>query len=158
MGNARDETKEIELVSKAERRAENLQLLEDALDITTTTVHEHYIKMPSELSYFNELYAKTVRRFLQMKVKYEQARAASYLNIRQEHEEAGQKITEAKLSNLVETDEEVMQLRLSLAEAEASKQEAKGRCEALHAKKEMLISLGAHLRAEMSDPTLTLRN
>ncbi len=146
------------MTSKKERRAENLQLLEEALDITTTTVHEHYTRMPSELSYFNELYAKAVRRFLQSKVRYEQARAAAYLNIRQEHEEAGQKITEAKLSNLVEIDEEVMQLRLILAEAESGKQEARGRCEALHAKKEMLISLGAHLRAEMSDPTLTMNN
>ena len=41
-----------------------------------------------------------------------------------------------------------------LVEAESEKQKLRGKVEVVSAKKEMLISLGAHIRVEMSDPMI----
>lgn len=131
---------------------DDIEFLERVVSIDVTQITEHFISVPAELAYFNERYAETVRGQLEAKSACDNARATAYCTIKTEYEEEGKKITEAALSAQIELDPAYTEAKIAFVDAETKKQQARGRVEAVHAKKDMLISLGAHLRAELSDP------
>jgi len=139
---------------KREEEDDDIGYLERVVSIDVTQVTEHFISVPAELAYFNERYAENLRKQLVAKSRCDNARATVYYTIKHEHDEEGKRITEAALAAQIELDPEYMNAKAELVEAETNKQQAKGRVETVHAKKDMLISLGAHLRAELSDPMI----
>ena len=131
---------------------EDIDYLEQVVNIDAIQLDDHFRKVPAELAYFNERYADAVHQYLRAKATYEATRADVYRQIRIEAEASGGKMTEALLSARVEGDERYQTAKIKHIDAESKKQRFRGRVEAVHAKKDMLISLGAHIRAEMSDP------
>ena len=79
-------------------------------------------------------------------------------------EEIGEKVTESKVEKLiyqhtshVEALEELATLRLELAKAVADAVTLRAAKDAMEQRKDMLISLGAHLRDEGSNTELSIK-
>lgn len=118
----------------------------DSLDITPEAIEEEYVRCVPHLARQNELYAEAVRRFLHAERAVKKLAAHLYLQFR---EEATKRISEHTLKAMVETDESYQDAKIEAIEAEAAKVKLYGRVEAMRAKKEAIISIGAQLRAEM---------
>lgn len=125
-----------------------------AVSVDPLLLEEEFARIPADLAYWNEKYANAYRVFLRAKATYDQVEAARALVIREEQSML-KKITEGTIRAYVETDDEVVRARLQVIDAEVEKVRLWGVLDALRAKKEALISIGAHMRAEMSgNPSL----
>jgi hypothetical protein len=121
----------------------------EAVAIDPLLLEEEFSGIGSRLAYWNEQYAESFRQFLRAKANYDRTEATRYLAIREELDNGGKKPTEATVKANVEVDDEVVTARLRLVDCEAEKVRLWGVLDALRAKKDALISLGAHIRAEM---------
>lgn len=120
-----------------------------AVSINPLALTDEFTKIPSYLARYNELYADALRAHLLAKVKVDRAFAACYISERAAAEEAGDKITEALIKTRVENNETYHAAQDHSVVCESEKARLWGVLDALRAKRDALISLGAHLRAEM---------
>ena len=130
------------------------EFLEDVIDINPLNIDEHFRKVPAELAYYNQQYADAFEKYLRAKMLCERSHAESYKRISQEAENEGRRVTVSSLEAAVLMDMSYQMAKEDLVEAESEKQKLRGKVEVVSAKKEMLISLGAHIRVEMSDPMI----
>jgi hypothetical protein len=122
----------------------------DPLDIQT-----EFIRIPGDLAYWNDRYAEALREHLTSKTDLEVLKAQLQPLVRQALLDAGGKVTEAQVAAAIETHDEVIEAKHRCITAEVEKNRLFGSLDAIRSKKEMLVSLGAHLRAEMGgDPAL----
>jgi hypothetical protein len=126
---------------------------------TPEMLQEEFVRIPADLAYWNCRYAEALRRFLQTKRFVAQNEAEARIVAREALAALGGRVTESMVDAEVEKDEHVIKTREDLLEAEVSKVHVYGIVDAIRAKKDMLVSLGAQYRAEMAgDPTLRERN
>ncbi len=129
--------------------------LRECVQIEPLAIQEEFIRIPADLAYWNARYAKALRRHLMAKVNIDTCRARLVPAVRNAIIEAGGKATEATVEAAVESNEALIEARQEGVEAEVEKNELYGALDAIRSKKEMLISLGAHMRAELDgDPAL----
>jgi hypothetical protein len=121
-----------------------------AVAIDPLALTDEFTKIPSHLARYNELYADALRLHLSAKVKVDRAYAASYIRCRAEAEETGAKTTEGMIKSMVDNDPTYHAAQDHSVVCEAEKARLWGVLDALRAKRDALISLGAHLRAEMA--------
>jgi hypothetical protein len=122
----------------------------DPLDIQS-----EFIRIPGDLAYWNDQYATALRAALMAKVDLEILKSQLDPLVRQALLDAGGKATEPMVGAAIETNDEVIEAKYHMVEAEVEKSRMYGTLDAIRSKKEVLISLGAHLRAEMAnDPML----
>lgn len=122
------------------------------VNIDPTNLDDEFMRLPGDLAYWNERFAVATRQYLYAKKEYEEERATQYLLIK---ESATTKLTVSDLDALVTTHPRVVAVRGQLVEAEADKNAIRCRVDAICAKRDMLQSYGAKIRAElMSDPAL----
>jgi hypothetical protein len=127
--------------------------LEDCVRIDDMVLDEEFIRVPSDLAFWSARHAEAVRTHLIAKLEAEKARAKAHLKLKAEAEIAGKKMTVADLDAHIYHDPDYLDAAVALIEAESEKKRLQGCVEAVHAKKEMVQSLGAKLRAEMErDP------
>lgn len=127
----------------------------EATSIDPLLLEEEFAGIASKLAYFNEQYADAYRNMLLAKARYERTEAQRSLEIRESLDDGGKKPTEATIRAHVDTDDKVIAARLHLVECESDKVRLGGVLDALRAKKDALISIGAHIRAEMGgNPSL----
>lgn len=118
-------------------------------------LEEEYVRLPADLAYWNARFADCLRTYLRTKLDFEQTEARLRLETRERLLADAKKPTESQVDATVLGLPEMVQARLLLVEAEVAKVRAAGVCEAVRAKKDMLVSLGAHVRAEMNgDPMI----
>ena len=124
--------------------------------IDTTNLEAEFTQLPALLAYHNERYADAFRVYLMARETRKQAEA----NAAQGARIANPKATVGAIEAEVDLSEDVHNARLQEIAAEADKARLFGRVDALRARKECLISLGAHIRAtELSgDPVIRQRN
>ncbi len=122
----------------------------DPLDLSN-----EFVQLSGQLAYWNDRYADALREFLISKVDLEVLKGQLQPLVRQALLDAGGKTTEAQVTSAIETHDEVIDAKNRLVHAEVEKNRLYGALDAIRSKKEMLISLGAHMRAEMGgDPML----
>lgn len=121
----------------------------EAVSVDPLALDDEFAKIPSLLARFNEQYADAYRKHLLSKHRVDRAFAACYLKHRGEAEERGEKITEGLLKARVDDDEAFHAAQDVAVAAEVEKLRLWGVLDALRAKRDALISLGAHMRAEM---------
>lgn len=129
--------------------------LRESVGIDASNIDGEFRRIPGDLAYWNTLYAHALRDMLKGKMHLDvtRARLDSEMRIRLLNE--GAKVTESNVAAMVEQDQEFMEVRLAYIDAEVRKNEMFGAVDAVRAKKDMLISLGAQLRAEMgNDPSI----
>tara|TARA_Y100000590_G_scaffold378517_1_gene445502 strand:- start:20 stop:469 length:450 start_codon:yes stop_codon:yes gene_type:complete len=130
------------------------EFLEEVIDINPLNIDEHFRKVPAELAYYNQQYADSFDKYLRAKMLCERAHAEAYKRISQDAESEGRRVTVSALEAAVLMDMSFQMAKEDLVEAESEKQRLRGKVEVVSAKKEMLISLGAHIRVEMNDPMI----
>jgi hypothetical protein len=129
----------------------------NAAIIDDLALDEEFRRTPSDLAYWNERYSQALKTYLLAKQRKETTWARLWLEIR-EGESAGDpkhRVTVDDLKAMVQVRDEYQEVELETIEAEAAKESIKRFCDAISAKKDMLQSLGAKLRAEMDgDPAI----
>lgn len=114
-----------------------------------------YIKLPAHLAHWNARLADATENELTADLAFDRTESHLYLELREQLVAEGQKATEAMVTHRVQTDQRWVDAKMRLIEAEVELVRVKGVVTAIHAKREMLVSLGAHVRKEMEhDPTL----
>ena len=138
-----------------EHSQDDLDYLNKCLSIDALQLAEEFTEVSSQLSYWNEQYAEALRTQLVAKIHRERTHALVYL---QKRESMG-KVTEATLSAAIEIDPRYVVAVDTEAQATADCMKMRGRAEAVKTKRDMLVSLGAHMRAEMGgDPSIRRRD
>lgn len=143
----------------AELDGDDADFLRECVTILPEDIQTQFEEIPGQLAYWNAQYGKALRAHLNAAVDVKVTRARVYTQlIEQAIAQGGKKPTEEHLKALVETNEDLIEQQYVAAEAEARKNDLYGKLDAIRSKKEMLISLGAHLRAEMGgDPLIRER-
>lgn len=127
-------------------------LVRDAVTIEPMALQEEFISVPAHLAYWNSQYAAAFEAHVMEKLKREQVYRALYgaYHAQLVSERGGKAPTISDVDSRVEPDARMIEARRSEALAESEKVRLQGICEAVRAKRDMVISLGAHIRAEMS--------
>jgi glycine/D-amino acid oxidase-like deaminating enzyme len=126
-----------------------------AATIDDLAIDEEFVRLPGDLAYWNARHADALRAYLLAKLELESVEARVQIASREELFGEMSRPTEAAIHARVVVDALYVAARRALLETEVEKVRLVGICEAVRAKKECLISLGANLRAEMQgDPSL----
>lgn len=125
----------------------------EAVSIDPASLQEEFVAFPGTLSRWGALYADAISAAAYTEEDLTDTEAEVYLELR-----LGAKHTEAELKALVRTDRRVRLKRSIAMAAEAKKIRFREKIiSALHFKKDMIISLGAHQRAELGGDPLVRR-
>lgn len=131
------------------------KFLKDSVDVEPTLLQEEFVRLPADMAYWNERYSKAMKEHLMGKLNVDRLYAMLQIEMRETLLAEGQKTTEALVSARIEVHPKYQEARLALVSAEAEAARLKGVLEAVRAKREMIVSLGAHLRVELQhDPII----
>lgn len=129
--------------------------LADSVQIYPEAIQEEYVRLPSDLAYWGQRYTDALRVFLGAKLDMDRTEARVKILCRAELNAKEGKVTESMVSAAVDQHPDMEKARLALIEAEVEKARLGNVLDAIRAKKDMLVSLGAHVRSEMEhDPLL----
>lgn len=131
------------------------EYLRSSVEVDGSNIREEYMRVSADVAFWSNQFAHAHRRMLLAKILLERASAGAYLVERETAEDMGKKVTEAMIDARVRSDPDVQRAEAELVEAEFERERLKGVTEAIRAKRDMLVSLGATMRAEMQgDPSL----
>lgn len=131
--------------------------LKDSTLIEPMALEEEFVRLPSDLSFWNQRYADVYRYWLERKMVLAQvvAEVSQEQRERLEMEAGGKRVLVGEVENALMLSKEYQQAKIKEIEAEAEKVRLWGVLDAIRSKRDMLISLGAHMRAEMqNDPMI----
>jgi hypothetical protein len=146
--------------------------LYDSVNVEPEALDEEFIRIAADLAYWNERYARAHKAHLLAKLDAERAEAVLLLEVREtaltewraaklasagakdKGESAGREPAGEIVRARMVSDPRYHEVRLAELEAEVERTRLRGVVSALEAKKDMLQSIGAKLRSEMSDPLL----
>lgn len=127
----------------------------DSIAITPEAISEEFARVAVDLAYWNAVYAEKMREHREAELTQKRTKAMLYIKHRTILTETNGKTTEAQVDAAVLLDEDMVVADTNLITAEVEMTKARGTLDAVRAKREMVVSLGAHLRAEMAgDPVL----
>jgi hypothetical protein len=133
------------------------QYMYDSVSITPEALSEEFARVALDLAYWNAQYADRLREHRLAEMSQKRTKAMLYIKHRvllQEADPKG-KTTEAQVDAAVLMDEDMVICDTNAITTEVEKEKARGVLDAVRAKREMVVSLGAHIRAEMAgDPIL----
>jgi len=134
-------------------RAEYLRESVEMDDVTQ--LDDAMRRLSGDLSYWNNQYAQSHKKFNRLKVETDKLHGRMYMMHRASLMNEHGKATEPMIKAAVDMDEDYHDIKIELVDAEAEKIRLKGVCESVVAKKDMLQSIGAKLRIEMGhDPSI----
>lgn len=117
-----------------------------------------FARLPGDLAYWNERYARSLMSFHEADLAFDHTKAQLFVEHKLQLQEKAGSTDPRKGANLdsikaaVEQDERYMDAKRRMVIADVERVRMRGVCDAVTAKKDMLQSLGAKLRSEMSDP------
>lgn len=138
-------------------RTEELEAyLHKCVSIDPLQLQQEFAEVAAELAYWNAQYADALGRQLLAKIDREKLAGQLFFDKRQElHDKDDGRVTEAAIKAAIEIDSQYNVARSEEADAQAEAVRLKGVAEAVRTKRDMLVSLGAHVRAEMEgDPSI----
>jgi hypothetical protein len=121
-----------------------------AVDIDLDDMTSEYAAMGHNLAVWGQTHATANEAFARAKFAREQVWARKRMEIRETQEAAGKKLTEGSLDALIVVDPDYEEVKFAEIEAEAEVGRLRAAVDALRAKKDMLVSIGATQRAEMA--------
>lgn len=129
------------------------QFLYDSIRIEPVALQEEYVRMPADLAYWNARFASAYERFATTKVQLSRLEALKRIEHRERLLADTPKVTESMVEAAVAGDPSVQEIQDDLIAAEVDKVRMNGVVDAVRTKRDMLVSVGAHVRAEMQhDP------
>lgn len=135
------------------------EYLRECVRIDDFDIQAEYIRLPADLAYWNSRYADAYRDWNSSKLELDMLCSTLSLAIRDEliNQAKGGRVTLAEVEQVLHTTPQYRDAKQKEILAEADKARLYGVVDAIRAKKEMLISLGAHIRLEMGNDPL-IRN
>ena len=124
--------------------------VKDSTEINPVALQTEFVQLSGHLAYWTQQYAEAQTQAATAKAALEQLEAKISLDHRTDREIKGMKATEALLSELVHTDDRWIKAKRAHILADGNRLKVSGIVDAIHAKKDMLVTLGAHMRAEMA--------
>lgn len=138
-----------------EKEADLERYLRECVQILPEVIEEEYVRFPADFAFWNARYAAAFERWLRLKVERELTYNHLLGEVRAELETIKTKATVSEVESEALRRREFLDAKLAEVQAEAEKVRLYGVMEALRSKREMLISLGAHIRLERSqDPMI----
>lgn len=129
--------------------------LRECVKIDPLNIQGEFIRLSGDLAYWNDQYAEALRSYLTAEVDLKILKAQLEPIARQALIDAGGRTTEAQVKAFIEEHDQVIEAKRKEIDSEVEKARLYGVLDAIRSKKEMLVSLGAHLRLEMQgDPLL----
>lgn len=126
-----------------------------AVCIDEVDIQAEFCRLPGDLAYYASQLAEAARRRDMAKFNMERVYSRTLLEEKAAAAISGTKLTVADTEARVVTSDAYEQARLEMIECEAAKAAAYGVLDAIRAKRDMLVSLGATQRAERaSDPQI----
>lgn len=119
--------------------------------IDPVLIQNEYIKLPAHLARANAVLVSRTEDYLHAKHAFEKTEAQISIEMR---EIASGKMTVNAVRDQVLVDKRYELAHLVLIDAEIEMRRVRAVVDAIHAKKEMLISLGATIRKELDDPRI----
>lgn len=122
----------------------------DPADLT-----KEFVRVPSDLAYWNEQYSQAYKIWLEAKAARELIYAQAYEARLADMSHLGKRPTVSEIESSVIQDANYTQAKMEEIATETEKVRLYGVLDSLRSKRDMLISLGAQLRAEMQhDPMI----
>lgn len=132
-----------------------------AVSINPADLRREFIELSSIMAYWHAKLADAKDAVTRAKNDRDYWRSSEYARARErlEHDEVlraqadgtkAYRVTEAAVDKALDAEEEWLELQSRLADTELAVDKLRGVIEALKTKRDMLVSLGAHDRAEMS--------
>jgi hypothetical protein len=129
--------------------------LEDDLHIDNANIAEAYLTHSNKFAFYATAYELALDHETRMKARLDQVYALLDEQARQELQAKGLKVTEKMVENVVITSDDYKTTQERYFEAKKNTGLLRASKDAMMARKDMLVSLGANYRAEInSDPTL----
>jgi hypothetical protein len=129
--------------------------------IEPEAIQDEYVRTPSDLAYWSEMHSNVFREWQLAKFAREQEWGAAITRSRATLSSAsvsGRGPTVDQVDAHATNDEAYVAAKRNEIYLEAERQRLLGMVEAIRTKKDMLVSLGAHIRAEMErDPQVNER-
>ena len=123
--------------------------IQECVDIGTRQLDLEFQRVPADYAYWSEQYAEAKKSYLLAKANTKSTYARVRLETRETLTMQGERVTEARLDSEVEINAEYADARRSEILSEVEMVRLYGFLEAIKSKREMLISIGAHVRQEM---------
>jgi hypothetical protein len=129
--------------------------LRDMLVTDPEKIVQSFTEMPSQIAWAATRHAQAVRTHLRTKARARRLRGLLEIQAREELRQFYPKPTESQVAARTEQDARWVVAQEEEIEAEVSRELTKGLLEAARCKRDMLISIGATLRAELErDPVI----
>lgn len=129
--------------------------LRECVTIEPMALEEEFVRVPADLAYWGARWADAQKAASMAKLTRDQVEAAIDAEHRMAAASAGEKVTEKVIASRVLLDERMKAVEIELIEAEAQASRARAFCDAVRAKRDMVVSLGSQVRAEMqANPTI----
>jgi hypothetical protein len=122
-----------------------------------SVVNEEYCRLPADLAYWTGVYADACLDFFKAKAAVKELEANLYFLYRKTQTPEGKTPSERYLDSCIEADSTYRVVVQARDIAEAKKIRVGGLVEAIGAKRDALISLGANIRKEIDGMNLSLR-
>lgn len=129
---------------------EESSYIESAVTVNDNDISGEYMRVPGDLAYFVKKYAEAEYAYLAAKAEVDRQKGGAYERARKDLEEdpdvkkATEKMVEARAAN----DALLVGALEDLAFASSQRKLFDGYVDAVKTKRDMLISLGAHMRKE----------
>lgn len=129
----------------------------EASSILPEAIKEEFTRAPADVAYWGERYAEAVKAFMEAEQERKRVYAYTHVTLKSVAYATGTKITVDDLNAQVELDPQYQAAKMFEIEREAAKLAAKVRFDAVLTKRDMLVSLGAHIRAEVAPDSMSRR-
>jgi hypothetical protein len=129
--------------------------LDELLEIHEENLISEYAKQASFYAYYGTLYNRADRSVMELDAKKESLYAEIELDYREEYKD--EKTTEGKIKSLVLTDESYAKQLTKYNYAIYRKGIMRTLMDALKMRADMLVSMGAHLRAEYEQTGMNMK-
>ena len=125
------------------------EYLYESVTLDAVQIEQEFSRVSADVAYWSTMYARAHRRYLRAKILRDQTKAAAYIEHRDLLMASHGKATVRDIDSSISGDMKVQEVEADVVEAEYEREKLKGTMEAVRAKRDMLITLGAHLRVEM---------
>lgn len=129
--------------------------LRECVRVAPEDMTREFVQLPGLLAYWNQRYAVAHKAYLDAKLDATVTRARLQPLVRDALAMAGGRVTEAVVEAAIDANEDYIAAVRALNAADAMKSEMFGVVDTIRAKREMLVSLGATIRAEMQHDPVT---
>lgn len=123
--------------------------LRERLKIEPLALEEEFLRCPADIAYIAALHGRAIEELNRAKVYARKIKGLVYNAHRQQMLDASLKPTEGQIEARLDQDERWIQAQLEEGAAENVAATARGNLNAIMAKKDMLVQMGATQRAEM---------